>query len=128
MTDSDRELLELAARAAGLKIEGEADKLCVFPAHRTGGLSVFNDRGGSQLWNPRTDDGDALRLMTRLHLYVKHFPFLEDDTDKYPGFVEVWRTDDSDPLWVEYLTAESERLEVTRRAITRAAAEIGKAM
>lgn len=92
----DKELLELAAKAAGYEIEGDADKLVAQPGRYAGGFSILNDKGGSSLWNPLTDDGDALRLAHKLGL-------LSD--------VPVWpRT-----------------LEETRRAIVRAAAEIGKA-
>ena len=66
---SDRELLEFAAKAASYQIEGEADKLVVFPGHFSGGFSIFNDVGGSSLWNPLTDDGDALRLAVKLNDY-----------------------------------------------------------
>lgn len=68
---SDRELLEKAAKAAGIRIEGDADKLVVFPGHFAGGFSVFNDKGGSQLWNPLQDDGDGARLEAALDLSVQ---------------------------------------------------------
>ena len=121
---ADRELLEMAAKAAGMEHMrwsgpmGLCRMLDPTRPDTTGSIGAF--------WNPLTDDGDALRLATKLHLYVKHFPFLEDDTDKYPGFLEVCRVDDSDPLFVDYLTNESGRLDATRRAIVRAAAEIGR--
>jgi hypothetical protein len=58
-------------------------------------------------WNPLTDDGDALRLAVKLNL-------LSD-----PRFIH-----ERDVLM---FTQGIEKLEATRRAITRAAAEIGKA-
>jgi hypothetical protein len=53
---SDRELLELAAKAAGID------------AHVTEWSSTVEDDEGDYLkpWNPLTDDGDALRLAVEL--------------------------------------------------------------
>ena len=59
---TDKELLELAAKAAGMQIVGEVDKMIAQPDHRTGGYVIRNDRGGDSCWNPITDDGDAFRL------------------------------------------------------------------
>jgi hypothetical protein len=60
------------------------------------------------LWCPLEDDGDALRLAVKLNL-------LSD-----PRFIH-----ERDVLM---FTQGIEKLEATRRAITRAAAEIGKTM
>jgi hypothetical protein len=62
---TDRELLELAAKAAGIGpiswIETDGTKI------------VTNLR-----WNPLTDDGDALRLAVKLGLYdLRDLPFQE---------------------------------------------------
>lgn len=84
---SDRELLEMAAKAAGLRINFHP---CA-----------------SYSWNPLTDDGDALRLAVRLDLMG------------HPRFVH-----ERDVLM---FTQNTPKLEATRRAIVRAAAEIGKA-
>ena len=64
---TDRELLELAAKAAGLKIDKS-------PYNGGGvGNTGFDCLGNAVLdwhnmvrWNPRVDDGDALRLETKL--------------------------------------------------------------
>jgi len=60
---NDRELLELAAKAAGLKIDKSET------SGRGRGNTGFNCMGDVVLdwhngtrWNPLTDDGDALRL------------------------------------------------------------------
>lgn len=106
---TDRELLELAAKAAGYW------------------NTEFNCYDGAIAWNPLTDDGDALRLAVRLRLHARQFPVLDDGMDEPLGMVEVWRTDDDDPLHVEYLKAVDDRLVATRRAIVRAAAAIAKA-
>lgn len=49
---TDRELLELAAKAAGIKIERRAD-----------GRTFRKEKGFPFSWNPLDDDGDALRLL-----------------------------------------------------------------
>lgn len=58
MTDkTDRELLELAARAAGLDVVMTQPFI---------GLQIRN----GNLWRPLDDDGDALRLAVRMQLRV----------------------------------------------------------
>jgi hypothetical protein len=93
---TDKELLELAAKAAGLPRRSWDYEWCRSHGH----MVTFSD-----IWNPLTDDGDALRLAVRLGMFmrsiVKDIPRSEYDADPYAA---------------------------TRRAITRAAAEIGKAM
>lgn len=122
---TDRELLELAAKAAGLD-----HPRFVQDGHQLGwpqryGISVESGSTSQRLWNPLTDDGDALRLAVRLRLHACQFPVLDDGMDEPLGMVEVWLTGDDGPLHVEYLKAGDDRLAATRRAIVRAAAEIG---
>ena len=105
----DFELLSLAALAAGYSFDKNTLK---------------NDRTGFEYagWNPLEDDGDAFRLAVRLsipfHVFygqntviaygkkTKHFPEGKD----------------------EILSFTDNPNESTRRAIVRAAAEIGKVM
>lgn len=65
---TEREMLELAAKAAG--IEGRYASLYDFPEWMT----VHDGEGiyytSSQAWNPLTDDGDALRLAVKLGLSI----------------------------------------------------------
>lgn len=106
---TDRELLEAAAKAAGV-IHPE-----VLAKHLASG------------WNPLANDGDALRLMVRLRLHPRNFSPIDDDFDLVPvGMVEVWQEGGEDPLHIEYFKRGDDRLIVTRRAIVRAAAEIGR--
>lgn len=56
---TNKELLELAAKAAGIDVVW-FDELKAFVANGTP-----NDE-----WNPLTDDGDALRLVVRLRIDV----------------------------------------------------------
>ena len=90
---TDRELLELAAKACGL----EEAKLRI----------EFNQ------WNPLTDDGDALRLAVQLRLEIG-FPS-EDCVWSFGRFGEVCKE-----------RPEPYPYAATRRAIVRAAAEIGR--
>ena len=104
MADTDRELLEMAARAAG--------------GISSDGLGRCYDMEREAEWNPLTDDGDALRLASRLLIDMQ---FFADDG----GFVQAWCWPISDWLREDDL---GDFPAATRRAIVRAAAEIGKGM
>lgn len=99
---TDRELLELAAKAAGI----ECKKTPI------GFYLLDEDRN----WNPLTDDGDALRLAVQLGLQIVHYSV----TSKGPDRVNAGRSGSPIPYG-------DDPFATTRRAITRAAAEIGKA-
>jgi hypothetical protein len=61
---SDRELLELAAKAAGLSLATWDDRWeCLYYPFS----SVLTN---SHHWNPLTDDGDALRLAVKLRIDI----------------------------------------------------------
>jgi hypothetical protein len=97
---TDKELLELAANAAGFTWKWNADSL------------LIEDESWHE-WNPLTDDGDALRLAVGLGIR-----FEKTDT-----FAVAWGVVKQ---FTEPLT--NDPYAATRRAITRAAAEIGKTM
>lgn len=97
---SDQELLELAAKACGERYSAN--------------------------WNPLDDDGDALRLAVKLRFHVDIFSAMDAGDGGLPGFVEVRREHDEDPLHVQYVD-DADYLAATRSAIVRAAAEIGRA-
>ena len=108
---TDRELLELAAKAAGIEIQWPSigDASC----RRTDTWDI---------WNPLTDDGDALRLAVALWIVPEvykpdHSVIAHIDADLYPS---------TTVSPVEFLGDDP--YAATRRAITRAAAEIGKEM
>lgn len=82
----------------------------------------------TQKRNPLESDDLALRLAVKLGLHARQFPIIDDGFDAPLGMVEVWRVDGDDPMHVEFLRSGDDRLVATRRAITRAAAEIGKGM
>ena len=100
---NDRELLELAAKAAGYNV--------IYFDNPS--LKRFIDSDGEE-WNPLTDDGDALRLAVKLELDVAVWKSYVAVVG-YDGLHAVEDVND-DPY------------AATRRAIVRAAAEIGKEM
>ena len=103
---TDKELLELAAKAAELPECGWMGPVFMYVKDNT-----FTD------WNPLTDDGDALRLAVLLDMSVD-VAFYESSSYAYAG--------DSPRVWAVELWRDDKRA-ATRRAIVRAAAEIGKA-
>ena len=106
MTDiellDDIGLLELAAKAADIY---EA-------LHQT--EDGFEFIGSYDIWNPLTDDGDALRLAVKLGLTITSNYHVEQ---KGLGVIVFTELEDSEDFCA-----------ATRRAIVRAAAEIGRQM
>ena len=101
---TDRELLELAVKAAGIvgDLKATAD----------GAMWVFC-HDGTDPWNPLTDDGDALRLAATLELSLHVLPHrigVSKDSVYVGGWMDRGLDDAAD----------------YRRAIVRAAAEIGR--
>lgn len=111
---TDRELLKLAAKAAGIELAW-IEYECA-PRNVTGFHPLQNVFSGD-LWNPLTDDGDALRLAVRLGLRI--------GVDKDSNITHVQKLDVG--LWITE-PHNNDPYTSTRRAIVRAAAEIGKGM
>jgi hypothetical protein len=61
---TDRELLEAAAKAAGIELKPHPNGKLFRDLHF---INVAERRN----WNPLTDDGDALRLAVKLNLIVR---------------------------------------------------------
>lgn len=98
---NDRELLEWAAKAAGITHDG---------------VGFVSDTGLPMNWNPLYSDGDALRLAVQLSITAS------------PGCITsrfVVACGDCGEVLEE---RRPDQYAATRRAIVRAAAEIGKAM
>jgi hypothetical protein len=124
---TDRELLELAAKAVG-GTNGESNGL-FYQWHdlpHTGVDRVLRYCGQRE-WNPLKDDGDALRLAVRLGLEVSC-----DGTEK---MIVGWpdpkhpASDDGCIFYSHVFESKgADHCAATRRAIVRAAAEIGKGM
>lgn len=118
---TDKELLELAAKACGYKevsasYRSDDDG---YPTYEFWYLHVKDlydgNYGDSCVWNPLTDDGDALRLAVKLGL-----PW---ESGYALGRTDYWK------IGEEYVRHDYEGSDVTaatRRAIVRAAAEIEK--
>lgn len=111
---NDRELLELAAKAAG--VTGE---WCDCPDCGLGGVLTPDDNG--KQWNPLLDDGDALWLTVRLDIELRFHL-----AGSVPAVTATCAANSRMPIPRE--PWGSDKYAATRRAIVRAAAEIGKAM
>lgn len=111
----DRELLERAAKAAGIVIVGTVDACVAQPNdEHVGGFVVRNDKGGDSCWNPLRDDGDAFRLAVKLEIEIRVF-----NGQAHAG--------KQNKFWVtESWFPDGEQYAATRRAIVRAAAAIGE--
>ena len=107
----DRELLELAARAAGYALTQWADEDFIR-------AQVEEYRWPK--WNPLTDDGDALRLAVKLELTV--YP-PQPTSAGYDKAVCQNHEASIDAI----VDATTDHYAATRRAIVRAAAAIAKA-
>ena len=107
---TDKELLELAAKAAGIKIIRITDT----------GMPLIHgkDENGKHWdsWNPLTDDGDALRLAVKLRMMVDvgGGGLCTADIEALESSVNEIATPDP--------------YAATRRAIVRAAAAIGETL
>lgn len=110
---TDRELLELAAKAAGIELDVRSEE--EFCTRTKDVLARFS---------PLTDDGDALRLAVKLKITIDHQPAAP------PIVANTWtyRYHDDNMGFYEYHTDDTNQYVATRRAIVRAAAEIGKGM
>lgn len=112
----DRELIALAAKAADIKppaspYEGTIDT--------SGAFVYYDDCEGKtwHSWNPLANDGDAFRLSVSLGMRVHQMPGFGCDSVICAA----------DGGWAQE-SYGTDRLVATRRAITRAAAEIGRAL
>lgn len=114
---TDKELLELAAKAAGMKILGWLD-----------GVPDVGCSRNIVWWNPLADDGDAMRLAVRLKIrvdwiddgyahisYDKRTSEIRDDGGYNIHSFDIY---ESSP-------GKGGEGYLVRRAIVRAAAEIG---
>jgi hypothetical protein len=104
---SDRELLEMAAKAAGYR---------EFQYCETSGgqQAIYVHDGDIGFWMPLTDDGDALRLAVKLMIDIRQFLQYRGVVDALVDRLGFGRGESigDDPY------------AATRRAIVRAAAEI----
>ena len=133
--NSDKELLELAAKASGIELKwDDDDSWCYIPEGNPDKRRRAGDEYAGVIWNPLTDDGDALRLATKLsslgngfhidiykHLVKARF----DPTNSSEPSIEGWcRTKHA----AEGAKDVHEIDAAVRLAIVRCAAQVGKAM
>ena len=103
--NTDRDLLEMAAKAAGIKTTNDPDKILRNTTGFYPSMNIF----AAPVWNPITDDGDALRLAT----YITAFG---------------WQFSALDAVALESLQKKEDVTAAIRLAIVRAAAAIGGEM
>ncbi|ENC9802820.1 hypothetical protein ABLG07_005196 [Pseudomonas aeruginosa] len=120
---NDRTLLELAARAAGIKARWfRVNQWRQVGGYRmqTGQEDVFGTHH-SKPWNPLTDDGDALRLAVQLDITIG---------PEHPDVVgkSLCRASWNNRNMSLGEFGDGDKPYAYRRAIVRAAAEIGKSM
>jgi hypothetical protein len=119
---TDRELLELAAKAAKIDVLFREDIGYFCTVTKRIHEKIFC--GIDTEWNPLEDDGDALQLAVKLSINIQHetlarLPFEET--------VNCGLYGENSPEWCEEIKG-NDPYTATRRAIVRAAAEIGKDM
>lgn len=107
---TDMEMLELAAKAAG--IEHLGGEYCV------SGSELW-DIDGKKWWRPLANDGDALRLAAALSMRV--------DFCSKTGCAARYGVDCENVIYVLF-DANRDLLRASRMAITKAAAQIGARM
>ena len=105
---TDRELLELAAKAASYNVKSHEDGTLYSDCRCSGYWGVFN---------PLTDDGDALRLAVKLNLSICTGPCQSSATSIDGALYGFFPKEDS-IYQCQYAA--------TRRSIVRAAAAIGE--
>lgn len=104
---SDRELLELAAKAVGYDVSKDSH----IPS---GGMWISELISGDFEWNPIANDGDALRLALTLNIIVGVGQAWTDGSKQYGAMYDGY--------------PEGELFKATRLAIVRAASAIGESM
>jgi len=109
---SDRELLELAAKAAGYDVSSDGE----------GGLTIPLRRGVCRDWDPLADDGDAIRLAVKLGIEIH--PDLEC-METITAFVAGRCGYNTREEWSDH---HGDQMSATRMAIVISAAKIGESM
>lgn len=111
--ETDLKLLKNAAKAAGISYTKPNDDY-----DGSLGLAIGDNPMRTRAWNPLRDDGDALRLAVKLSIDVWYSDDLCIVGTTFMCGNDGYNTEEN---WVEL-----DKMIATRRAIVRAAAEIGK--
>lgn len=104
---ADSDLLKLAAKAAGIRVNPSFNL--------PNGIYIYGQRN---LWNPLTNDGDALRLAVKLKMLID---IGDSNVMVISGDPEIESFDNT-------LEFDGDDYAAVRRGIVIAAAEVGKAM
>ncbi|MDD2341581.1 MAG: hypothetical protein PHV54_01655 [Tolumonas sp.] len=104
---TNKELLELAAKSVGVKLEYRQD---------CGAHYYNNPETGRERWNPLEDDGQALRVAVKLRLQVSPNDYDTMVNARLPLHITAVETHNND------------QYAATRRAIVRVAADIGRSL
>lgn len=123
---TDRELLELAAKAVGYDTSHSMNAIRLLLTPPVDALLVRKDgKLVTTGWNPLTDDGDALRLAVELNLSV----FTPSDADDFAvASIEDGVMGEDGDTWIQEWVKGGDKAAAARHAIVRAAAKIGRAM
>lgn len=121
---TDREMLELAAKAAGYYFHG----LRVGLDYENCFVSTTNDPDDWIIWDPRGDDGDALRLAVQCGIEISVVDDEAGTDGRFSRACAGYATEDDPRVRYVFEDHRGDLFAATRRAIVRAAAEIGKGM
>ena len=117
---TEREMLELAAKAAGYNVLDVSDD----------GTDLIITVGGKEMfrnWNPLTDDGDALRLAVHLHMDINfYWDGCDDQYDTVRVGTHGATKDVEEEIGFYISCGQLDESVAVRLCITRAAAEIGR--
>lgn len=114
---NDQELLEAAAKAAGIDAAFHPE-----PGDEGMWLKGARSPDNSKYWNPLNDDGDALRLAVSLGMNI------DTQAGKVDCEFYVKRNGFDEWIYAETAMMDSPPIEVVRRAIVETAAKIGAAL
>lgn len=112
---NEREMLEMAAKAAGFELRFSPEW------HDVGEPQIIVNRGRCtdwEYWNPLQDDGDALRLAVAVGV----------NAIQCHCSVDAMHFDSCIVATEMFTDHGNDKVAATRLAITRAAAQIGKSM
>lgn len=118
MSLNDKELLELAAKAAGFEFDPDITDAW----GRLYGSFKGDPKRKRYAWNPLSFDDDALRLAVK----IGQLDYLGIEIQT--GLVQVDALKPFENCQYEEFKSNEDPYAATRRAIVRAAAEIGKEM
>lgn len=105
--NTDQELLELAAKVAGIKLADPVNSHIP-----SGGVWIVEEQSNrDRVWDPLNNDGDALRLAIDLNIEFRNMGHVMAASSAAGQFTQY---------------ADGDPYSATRRAIVRAAAEMGR--